>query len=367
MASPFSRLDECYSGKKVLVTGHTGFKGSWLSLWLKSMGAEVVGLSVDIPTNPSHFDIIHLADDLRDHRVDVSDFSAVQEIMKSENPDFVFHLAAQPLVGQSYLDPHKTFTTNTLGTINILEAVRTTQSHCVMVMITSDKCYDNVEWDWGYREHDRLGGGDPYSASKGAAELAISGYYRSYFANSGNIRVGIARAGNVIGGGDWAKDRIIPDSVKSWANGETLAIRNPSATRPWQHVLEPVGGYLVLGQSLMADSVLSGEPFNFGPSADQEHTVEQVIKRLARHFPKAHWEIVTIDDAHREAGLLKLNCDKALRHLGWKSVWDFQETIDMTADWYREFYMAKSENMREFSNSQIEKYKKDALLQDSSE
>ena len=237
-------LKEYFLNTNVVVSGHTGFKGSWLTAWLKELNARVTGISLDPPTNPSHFQAASIDRDIQDLRIDLRNRKAVQNAIKKAKPKFVFHLAAQPLVRLSYSDPVNTYLTNVMGTLHLLEALRELNDPCVAVIITSDKCYDNLEWAWGYRETDRLGGPDPYSASKGAAELVIRSHVHSYFPKQGNIHIGIGRAGNVIGGGDWAADRIVPDCVKAWSKNEKVLLRNPSATRPWQHVLEPLSGYL---------------------------------------------------------------------------------------------------------------------------
>jgi CDP-glucose 4,6-dehydratase len=351
------QLEILFKGRRILVTGHTGFKGSWLSLWLHQLGAEVVGLSLDVRTQPAHFEAAELARRVRDHRADVRDGEAVRRLMRETQPDFVFHLAAQSLVRRSYADPVEVWQTNTLGTVNVLEALRELKKPCVAVLITSDKCYDNVEWVWGYRETDALGGPDPYSASKGAAELAIRSYVRSYFPREGPVRIAVGRAGNVIGGGDWAEDRIVPDCVRAWSQGETVRLRNPLATRPWQHVLEPLSGYLALAAALHADAKLHGEPFNFGPPAQQDHSVRELVATMAKH-----WDQVRSEDAPareggpRESGLLKLNCDKALHHLRWRAAWDFEATVRETALWYRRYYRDPQTSIADFSLQQIAAY-----------
>ncbi|MBQ1497289.1 MAG: CDP-glucose 4,6-dehydratase [Sphingomonas sp.] len=340
-------FDDVFNGKRVLVTGHTGFKGSWLTAWLLKLGAEVIGLSRDIPTAPSMFEELGL-DGRIDHRlVDVRDLDAVRGAILETRPDFVFHLAAQAIVSTSYADPVDTFTTNVVGTMNVLEALRQASWPCVAVMITSDKCYDNVEWVWGYREHDALGGKDIYSGSKGAAELVVKSYYHSYFSDGRlPVRIGVARAGNVIGGGDWAKDRIVADCMRAWSAGETVDIRSPSATRPWQHVLEPLSGYLTLAQQLVAKPGLDGEAFNFGPRAEQNHTVVELLGALAEAWdgrdPSEAYRI-TNDIPFHEAGLLKLNCDKALFHLRWESNLEYEETIRLIGEWYGAFYREKAD------------------------
>ena len=247
-----------YKNKKVLVTGHTGFKGSWLTTWLIKLGAEVTGLSNGIPTSPSMFEELNLSNKINDIRLDVKDLASVKKVINDCQPDFIFHLAAQAIVSKSYSDPVDTVTTNVIGTMNILESLRLYDQSCTVIMITSDKCYDNVEWIWGYKESDHMGGKDVYSGSKGAAELIIKSYVNSFFKNNHPVKIAIGRAGNVIGGGDWASDRIIVDCVKAWSKGEKLEIRSPEATRPWQHVMEPLSGYLTLGEKLYNNSNLHG-------------------------------------------------------------------------------------------------------------
>ena len=323
MTSPPVKLVKAFSGKTVLVTGHTGFKGSWLTVWLQRVGARVVGLSVDVPTQPSHFETLGLASAIDDRRLDVRDAAAVTSAFADVKPDFVFHLAAQALVRRSYRSPLETFATNTLGTATVLEALRQSGRPCTAVMITSDKCYDNVEWVWGYRETDRLGGKDPYSGSKGAAELVIRSYFASYFADASSpVRIVSVRAGNVIGGGDWAEDRLVPDCIRSWADGRAVEIRSPDATRPWQHVLEPLSGYLWLATRLKDDGKFNGEAFNFGPAASDSKSVEDVIASLADTWSgQAVHAVVPSASNAAEAGLLQLNCDKALARLAGARPW----------------------------------------------
>lgn len=329
-----------YQNKNVVVTGHTGFKGSWLVAWLKHMGASVTGISLAPPSYPNHFEAASIGKGVSDRRIDIRDFDAVRSTVVAAKPDFLFHLAAQPIVRESYKNPVATWSTNLMGTINILEVLRDIKHECSVVIITSDKCYDNVEWEWGYRENDRLGGPDPYSASKGAAEIAVKSYIKSYFMTSNNkIRLATARAGNVIGGGDWADQRIIPDCVKCWSKNEQVELRNPHSTRPWQHVLEPLGGYLILGAQLSKNSALHGEAFNFGPQAQQNHTVLELVEKMALSWPKVRWlECEPQSPQFYESGLLKLNCDKALHFLGWHALLSFEETVSLTTSWYRTFY-----------------------------
>ncbi|MDP9041942.1 MAG: CDP-glucose 4,6-dehydratase [Bacteroidota bacterium] len=355
-------FNNIFRGKKIIVTGNTGFKGSWLSLWLYSLGAKVTGISKDIPSNPSLFEELDLAKKTEHHFENICDVSKMKEIFTAVQPDFVFHLAAQPIVSVSYDDPLETFRTNTIGTANILEALRFVSSPCSAVIITSDKCYDNVEWIWGYREQDALGGKDPYSASKGAAELVIKTYFHSYFKKADSkIKLASIRAGNVIGGGDWALNRIVPDCFRSWNDGKPVKIRNPESTRPWQHVLEPLSGYLRAAQVLAEQkTTIHGEPFNIGPNADQNHTVLELLQAVSKYWQegslKDHFAIET-NTAFHEAGLLKLNCDKALALLQWKPVLDFHSTAQLTGEWYNYYYNNRnSSNVTDYTLKQIEFY-----------
>ncbi len=347
-----------FNNSKVLVTGHTGFKGSWLAAWLNHLGAQVTGLSVDVPTDPSNFVVSNICGFVEDHRIDVCDAAQVSQVVRKCQPDFVFHLAAQALVRPSYENPLQTFKTNALGSANVLDALRQLEKPVVAVMVTSDKAYDNVEWVWGYRETDPLGGKDPYSASKGMAEIAIRAYVESYFKHpDSNVSVGIARAGNVIGGGDWAKDRIVPDCVRAWSGKKAVDIRNPEATRPWQHVLEPLSGYLTLGMELYENGDRHGNAYNFGPHASQNHTVREVINEMARYWENVRWNDISNDGVHlHEAGLLKLNCDKALFELNWLPTLKFEETVGMTAEWYKKFYQGGNAEMCDFTIGQVKEY-----------
>jgi CDP-glucose 4,6-dehydratase len=333
-------LQKTFNAKTVLITGHTGFKGAWLSAWIKHLGAKVVGIALDPPTEPSHFVAAQLADGMVDLRIDIRNQVALEEAIVSAQPDFVFHLAAQALVRRSYEDPVETWQTNLLGTLHVLEALRKLGKPCAAVIITSDKCYDNAEWVWGYRETDAMGGPDPYSASKGAAELAIRSHIKSFFPKAtSKVRIASARAGNVIGGGDWAADRIVPDCVRAWSSDNLVELRNPNSTRPWQHVLEPLSGYLALAAELHQKDELHGEPFNFGPPAHQNSTVLSLVKAMSGHWDKVRWEDNSGDEKEPyESGLLKLNCDKALYHLNWQAILSFQETVKMTAEWYCSYY-----------------------------
>lgn len=334
----FQDLREVFAGRSVLVTGHTGFKGSWLSMWLARMGGVVTGIADGVPTSPSHFESIGLSDQISDLRIDIRDRLPLVDAIKELKPEFVFHLAAQALVHDAYLDPVRTYETNVLGTLNLLEALRGLSHPCSAVIVTSDKCYDNLEWVWGYRESDRLGGSDPYSGSKGAAELVIRSHIKSYFQQDSNVRVGIARAGNVIGGGDWAPNRVVPDCIRQWSENRCTTLRNPNATRPWQHVLEPLHGYMVLGRALARDSLLHGEPFNFGPSITAVQNVKALVSQMSENWPDVHWRIQENMRFQPESTLLKLNCDKAEHFLGWETVLSFEETVAMTIEWYRTYY-----------------------------
>jgi CDP-glucose 4,6-dehydratase len=346
-----------FKSSTVLITGHTGFKGSWLTAWLKQLGANVVGVSLDPPTEPSHFFAAHLSEDIADFRIDIRNSLALEKVVVATQPDFVFHLAAQALVRRSYDDPLETWQTNVLGTIHVLDALRKLEKPCAAVIITSDKCYDNVEWVWGYRETDAMGGPDPYSASKGAAELAIRSHIKSYFPReSSKIRVASARAGNVIGGGDWAADRIVPDCVKAWSTDNFVELRNPHSTRPWQHVLEPLSGYLSLASALYRRSELHGEPFNFGPQAQQNHSVLELVQQMALYWEQVRWQDVSASSVGPyESGLLKLNCDKSLHYLKWHAVMGFEDTVRMTAEWYCAYY-EKPALISQITNAQIAAY-----------
>ena len=347
-----------FKGKKVLLTGHTGFKGTWLSIWLKNLGAKVSGFSIGPPSEPSCCSVSNLLDYVDDYYIDIRDAQSLKELIQEIQPDFVFHMAAQALVSSSYENPLKTFETNAIGTANILDSLRSLTKPVVAVMITSDKAYENVEWLWGYRETDQLGGKDPYSASKAMAELSIYSFVQSYFnSKDSNIRVGVARAGNVIGGGDWALNRLIPDCMRSWSNNEIVEIRNPHATRPWQHVLEPLSGYLLLGSDLYNSNRLHGEAYNFGPSDNLNYPVSRLIEELSLYWDHVRWSDISEDKVHlHEAGLLKLNCDKALYDLNWRSVLKFEETVRMTAEWYKSFYQKDSDSMYDYTVSQILNY-----------
>jgi CDP-glucose 4,6-dehydratase len=323
-----------YHARRVVVTGHTGFKGSWLSLWLHTLGAEVTGLALDPPSEPSHWDLLKLS--IEDHRVDVRDETAVHRVFADARPEIVFHLAAQPLVRRSYREPTITWATNVMGTAHVLEAARHVPGVRAVVVVTTDKCYENREWPWAYREQDRLGGHDPYSASKAGAELVAASYRTAFLQEPPAPLLATARGGNVIGGGDWSEDRLIPDLVRSVTAGESLVIRSPHATRPWQHVLDCLSGYLVLGERLLAGDASCADAWNFGPGGEGNRSVEQVLRDLARTWPQLRWQVASSPQPH-EAGLLQLDSAKANMHLGWRPVWKLDEAIHHTASWYRRF------------------------------
>jgi CDP-glucose 4,6-dehydratase len=351
-------LRKVFNNKKVIVTGHTGFKGSWLTFWLENLGAKVIGISNNLITSPSVFNILNIKKKITHKNLDIRNLKKTKEIFKKYQPDYVFHLAAQSLVKKSYKDPIYTFGTNSIGTLNVLESLREIRKKCVVILITSDKSYKNLELKRGYKENDILGGVDPYSASKGAAELIIKSYINSYFKNSKNILVGIARAGNVIGGGDWSSDRLVPDCVRSWSKNKRVLLRNPNSTRPWQHVFEAVGGYLFFASKLKINSKLHGEAFNFGPKHKKTYSVLMLIKLMKKYWKNVSWQIVKrAKIQHYESTLLKLNCNKAHKLLNWKSILNFNETIEMTTNWYRKFYTNRK-NIKKFSLDQIKSYEK---------
>lgn len=347
-------LNSDFRGKQVLITGHTGFKGSWLTQWLVMQGAKVTGASLNSAPD-SHYKKLELSKYVDDFYIDIRDPDGISQLLTRLKPDYIFHLAAQALVKQSYENPLETWTTNVIGTANILDAARRINERCCIIIITSDKCYENQEWFWGYRETDVLGGVDPYSASKAGAELVASSFQRSYFSQPGSqVRIATARAGNVVGGGDWSKDRIVPDCVRSWLTKSTLELRSPNATRPWQHVLEPLGGYLLLASELQKDDALCGQAFNFGPTTEEEKTVKELVNELSQYWPAFNWTFaLDSDQHHHEAGLLRLNCDKALAMLSWKNYLSFSEVAKMTADWY---FSTLTEEVSQVTIRQIEDY-----------
>jgi CDP-glucose 4,6-dehydratase len=357
-----------YRGRRVLITGLTGFKGSWLAEWLLTLGAEISGFSLTPPPRPALFDQLGLDSRVQHFTGDIRDLPALSRVIAEIRPDFVFHLAAQPLVRLSYETPVETYATNVMGTVHTLEAIRLSGRACTVVAVTTDKCYDNKEWLHSYREEDPLGGYDPYSSSKGAAELVIDSYRRSFFSAAGScVRLASARAGNVIGGGDWALDRIVPDCIRALAQGSSIPVRNKIATRPWQHVLEPLSGYLWLGAVLHEPS-LTGyhadrftSAFNFGPPLDSNRTVLALVEEILKHMP-GRWEDRSAPGAVHEAKLLNLAIDKAHHLLAWRPTWDFATTVRQTVDWYRS---AASEPgaIPVLTRDQIARYTADAQAQ----
>ncbi len=332
---------QAYKNKKVFITGHTGFKGTWLSMVLKSFGAEVIGYSLKAEGKDHIFNKLEMQNSIKHIEGDVRDFDYLSESIRKFQPDFVFHLAAQALVSRSYFDPRNTFETNIIGTVNILDIVKDVSSVKSLVIITSDKCYENNEWIWGYRENDRLGGKDPYSASKASAEIVFSAYLRSFFLNKINIGIATARAGNVIGGGDISQNRIIPDCIKALIKSEPITLRSPKATRPWQHVLEPLSGYLLLALKLSESPKEYSGSWNFGPNNEDCKTVYEVAQNIISIFERGTIKIKE-SNSIEEAKLLKLNCDKANQVLGWHPRLDMDRSIFMTANWYKQVLNGKS-------------------------
>ena len=350
-------FENIYINRRVLITGHTGFKGSWLAFWLQQMGATICGVALPAPTEPSHWSLLKL--DVRSEVTDIRDFQTLEKVFREFQPEIVFHLAAQPLVRMSYRDPIETYSTNVMGTLNVFEACRKTESVRAIINVTSDKCYENREWDRGYREDDAMGGHDPYSSSKGCSELLTASYRNSYFNPSDfgtkhQTLLASCRAGNVIGGGDWAEDRLVPDMMRAVAAGTPVEIRNPHATRPWQHVLEPLGGYLLVGQKLLEGRSEFSKGWNFGPDDDATLSVEQVVKCIKASWSKIEYHLAKEIDAPHEANLLKLNCSKAWKELGWTPVWNGEKTFDRTVSWYREFYekgcVATADDLKTYQN-----------------
>lgn len=339
-----------YTGKRTLITGHTGFKGSWLALWLHELGAQVAGLALDPDTQPNHWTLLAL-DGVTDHRIDLRDAESVRRVLDAHQPEIIFHLAAQPLVRRSYRDPVETFASNVTGLVNLFEAVRAAPSVRVLVNATTDKVYAEHATDAGYKESDPLGGHDPYSTSKACAEMVSDCYRKSFFCN-GATRIATARAGNVIGGGDWAEDRLVPDLVRAASSGQALHVRNPGAVRPWQHVLEPLSGYLRLAQGLWSDPALAGG-WNFGPGKSSEISVHELVKGMARHWPALRMQHDATPQPH-EAAQLRLDIGKARRELGWLPVWGIDTTIARTALWHQHFLQTQQLASREDLHDYVE-------------
>lgn len=346
-----------YRDKKVLITGHTGFKGSWLALWLKDLGADIVGVSDEIPTSPSLYEAAGLEELVRGYQCDIRNSDKLREIIFQEKPDIVFHLAAQAIVSKSYEDPIDTIERNVLGSASLLNCLKDYNDPLKLIFITSDKCYENIEWEWGYRENDRLGGKDVYSASKACAEIIFNSFYHSFLKNKSNLLLCTTRAGNVIGGGDWAKDRIVADCARSWSESKPVKIRAPNATRPWQHVLEPLSGYLHLGALLNED--LNGKSYNFGPRAEQNNKVLELLRDLFCFWDLKDFEPYEIVDSipFHEAGLLKLNCDRALFDLKWEPNLTYDECVEFVGTWYNNYYnLNDATDLRVFTLDQIRRY-----------
>lgn len=342
-----------WNGKKVLVTGHTGFKGTWLSLILTSLKADVVGYALEPNTEPSFFRAIQDKLNLQSHIGDIKDYQHLKTVIDKANPEIIIHMAAQPLVRLSYDDPVETYATNVLGLVNVLDIAKNCRQLKALLNVTSDKCYQNNEWFWGYRESDRLGGHDPYSNSKACAELVTSSFRLSFF-DQLNIGLASARAGNVIGGGDWSQDRLIPDFIRAQQNNTSLSIRSPKAIRPWQHVIEPIFGYLKLCEKLYQDPKKYNEAWNFGPNDSDMVDVETVINEMQYHMSQEVNVELNKDESKHEASLLKLDVSKAKIQLQWESRWDFKETIKKTADWYEHYY--QHQDIYEYSHTQIKQY-----------
>jgi CDP-glucose 4,6-dehydratase len=333
-------MKNIFKNKKIIITGHTGFKGSWLTAWINLLGGKILGISNGLVSNPSHYKLLNLEKKIINKNIDIRNLNKLKRIIKQYQPDFLFHLAAQATVKEAYNNPLKTWSTNTLGTINVLESLRQLKKKCFVVIITSDKCYENLEIKRGYHENDKLGGNDPYSASKASADIAIKSYVSSFFSHKNNkVYIATARAGNVIGGGDWSPNRLIPDCVKSWSQKKKVLIRSPYSTRPWQHVLEALYGYITLAINLQKSKKFHGEAFNFGPTKKQDHNVISLIKLMKNYWKDISWDFVKKNKFYKESNLLKLNSNKSIKKLNWKCKLTFRKTIFFVADWYKNFYM----------------------------
>tara|TARA_B110000971_G_C19996910_1_gene494803 strand:- start:664 stop:1734 length:1071 start_codon:yes stop_codon:yes gene_type:complete len=348
-----------FKNKKVIITGHTGFKGSWLALWLNYMGAKVMGISINYPTEPSNFKALKIENKINHKILDVRNYKEISKQIFKFKPDYLFHLAAEAIVQKSYQDPKKTWETNTLGTINILETLKNYKKNIIAIIITSDKVYKNTETSKGYKENDRLGSFDPYSASKASADLAVQSYIESFFKKKKNIRIAIARAGNVIGGGDWSTGRLIPDCVRQWSKNKTVVLSNPKSTRPWQHVLDILRGYILLAISLKKNKSFNGEIFNFGPKKEKnvkEFQVINIVKKMKDSWKKAKWKVKKNRNFF-ESKLLQLDSKKANKKLNWQCLLNLKQSIHFTLDWYKTYYK-RSQNIFEFSINQIKQYEK---------
>ncbi len=351
-----NKLAKFFKNKKVIVTGHTGFKGSWLALWLNLLGAKVLGISLNLPTNPCHFKLLKL-NKIKSKKIDIKNFKLISKEINRFKPDYVFHLAAQAIVKKSYLKPLETYSTNTIGTLNVLESLKKVNKETISIIITSDKSYKNTETKRGYVESDILGGDDPYGASKSAADIIINSYIKSFFNFKKNKNfIAIARAGNVIGGGDWSEDRLIPDCMKAWLNKKNVKIRNPNSTRPWQHVLDVIYGYLILAVNLKRNKKIHGEAFNFGPNMKKNYKVIEILKKSKRYWPSIKWSIQK-NNKFKENHLLNLNNKKARKIIKWKPSLNIDKTIKLTIEWYKTFYLNKKK-IKFKSISQIENFEK---------
>tara|TARA_X000000950_G_scaffold288332_1_gene404507 strand:- start:3401 stop:4474 length:1074 start_codon:yes stop_codon:yes gene_type:complete len=356
-------MKNIFKNKIVIITGHTGFKGTWLTFWMHHLGAKVVGISKDIPTNPSLFKILKLNKKIVDIKLDIRNLKKLQNVFKKFQPNFVFHLAAQSLVKKSYQNPIETFTSNTVGTLNVMESIKQVKKNCNSVIITSDKSYKNLEIKRGYHEEDLLGGKDPYSASKASAELIIQSYIHTFYNSKNNKKLfAVARAGNVIGGGDWSEDRLIPDCIKAWSRKNIVKIRNPNSTRPWQHVLEALRGYLTLQVQMQKNKKIHGEAFNFGPKDNQNKKVIQLVEEIKKNWKNISWLIEKSNKENLESNLLKLNSNKAKKKLGWVPILSFSTTIEMISNWYKNFYNKKNVDIEKFTKDQIIQYGKKIKL-----
>jgi CDP-glucose 4,6-dehydratase len=347
---------EFWNGKRVFLTGHTGFKGSWLSLWLQQMGAIVKGYALEPNTSPNLFELAEVANNMESEIGDITNLSQIKDSMHAFNPDILIHMAAQPLVRLSYQEPVLTYATNVMGTVNVLEAARTCKNLKAIVSVTTDKCYENKEWAWGYRENEPMGGHDPYSSSKGCAELVTSAYRNSFFNSENSAAIASARAGNVIGGGDWADDRLIPDILKSFEKKSPVIVRNPMATRPWQHVLEPLSGYLVLAEHLFTEGKSYAEAWNFGPKDEDCKPVSWILDRMVANWnDRATWELDKNNNPH-EAGYLKLDCSKAASKLNWQPNWNLDFTLGKIINWHQSFL--NGSNIQDECLNEIAEYQK---------
>lgn len=351
-------FDNLFNGKRILITGHTGFKGSWLSIWLQWLGANVIGYALSPPTTPSLFEKADVSNGMTSIIGDIRDLHNLKQVFIEHQPEIVVHMAAQSLVRRSYKKPIETYETNVMGSLNVLESVREVSSVRAVIMVTTDKCYENKEWFWAYRENEPMGGHDPYSSSKGCAELLISSYRNSFFSHDAfdqhNTSIASVRAGNVIGGGDWADDRLIPDIIRSFQNDEVIRIRNPNATRPWQHVLEPLSGYLMLAEKLFSSEHQFAEAWNFGPLEEDAKSVQWIVDKMIKLWGNgAGWHVDNDERAH-EANNLKLDCSKAHNRLGWWPKWDLEMAIKRIIDWHKAEQM--NGDMRQICYQQINEY-----------